>query len=506
MRGCSVTDAPRICVSLAPSSREQLSAWSVNPETTAGADMVELRLDALQPLVQPAEIIGLLAAFDLPIIATCRAAAEGGAWSAGEDERVAVLRACLAADVAHVDVELDASACEELAAAHASRLVVSKHWLEPPASEELRQCADRLLNLRPGAAKLVVAIESVDQAVPVLRTAEALRREGVATTGFVMGKASAAGRLLAGVRGDAWIYARAPLGAETAAGQWSATRLRDQLDVSRWTPCCARFAVVGDPVRQSLSPTVFNAAFAAAEREALYVPLPSARFDRVLRLAQDSDVRGLSVTMPFKRDALMVAATATDVARRIGAANTLRFDDGAWHAHNTDGEGLLAALTPHRDIAGSRAAVLGAGGAARAAAVALRDAGAQVTLVARDARQAAQVAADIGCTGLRLADYEPGAVEIVINATPAGMTATDETPIPTAGLRGEELVLDMIYRPTVTRLLRAARERGCEVVSGLEMFLGQAAAQHDWWFGEAPVAGVMRQAAELQLEAERKRA
>jgi len=506
VRAHTVTGAPRICVSLAPSSRQELATWSASSASVAGTDMVELRLDTIQPPLRPAEVGPLLALFDLPLIATCRMTAEGGAWSAGEGERVALLRACLAAGATYVDVESDAAACEELLAANADRLVVSKHWPGPPSSAQLQHCVARLLERRPGAAKLVVAIERVDEAIPVLQAAEALRSAGVATTAFVMGEASAAGRLLAAARGDAWIYARAPLGAATAAGQWSAARLRDQLVVPRWDASFARFAVIGDPVRQSLSPVIFNAAFAAAGREALYVPLPGDRFDEVLRLAEHSEVRGLSVTMPFKREAMDAAVTLTDAARSIGAANTLRFEDGAWQAHNTDGEGLLAALAPHVDVAGRRVAVLGAGGAARAAAVSLRDAGAQVTLYARDAGRASSVAKDIQCRGRRLSDYGPGGAEVVINATPVGMAATDETLIPTADLQGEELVLDMIYRPTMTRFLRGARERGCTAVSGLEMFLEQAAAQHRWWFEEAPIKGVMRRAAAVQLEAERERA
>jgi len=462
--------------------------------------MVELRLDTIRPVPRAAEVESLLALFQLPLIATCRAAAEGGFWSADERERVAVLRACLASGAAYVDVELGTEACEVLLAAQPRQIVISRHWLEPPTPDELQLCVARLIELRPRVAKLVVAIERADQAIPVLQATEALRQAGIATTGFVMGEASAAGRLLAAACGDVWTYARAPVGAATAAGQWSAPRLHHQLLLRRWQPGFARFAVIGDPVRQSLSPAVFNATFAAAEREALYMPLPGERFDDVLRLAEHASVRGLSVTMPFKREALAVAATATEEARRIGAANTLRFQEGSWHAHNTDGEGLLAALAPHVDVAGRRVALLGAGGAARAAAVTLRDAGADVTLYARDWNRVSEVAGDLGCAGMRLADYACGAAEVVINATPVGMGATDQTPIPTADLQGEELVLDMIYRPGVTRFLHGARERGCTVVAGLEMFLEQAASQHRWWFDEAPVQGVMRHAAVVQLE------
>jgi len=338
--------------------------------------MVELRLDSIRPTLCPTEVAAILGLFDLPIIATCRVGTEGGAWSGEEGERIEVLRACLVAGARYVDVELDTRACEELLAGNASRLVISKHWLEPPSPALLQRCVTRLLELRPGAAKLVVVIERVDEAIPVLEATETLRQAGIETAGFAMGEASAAVRLLAVARGDGWIYGRAPLGPTTAEGQWSATRLRGQLDMPRWDRSFERFAVIGDPIRQSLSPAVFNAAFAAAGRDAVYMPLPGERFGDVLHLAEHSGVRGLSVTMPFKRDALAVAVAVTDVARRIGAANTLRFEDGAWHAHNTGGEGLLGALAPHLDVAGRRVAVLGAGGAARAASVSLLDAGA----------------------------------------------------------------------------------------------------------------------------------
>jgi len=497
-----VIETPRICMSVAPATRDDLRGLKDSTEC-ARPDLVEVRLDAIHPCVDATEVDELVSGFKVPVIATCRTTDQGGGWTGDETARAGVLAAaCRAPEVEFVDVELDASVMPALLGQYRDRLVVSHHWLAPAGGDELRRVVERIIEARPAVAKLVMAIRAAAEAVPLMAAAGQLRAAGIRTAVFGMGEASAGPRLLAASAGDVWTYARSTETAGTAAGQWSVGRLCDQLQISRWRPEFSRYAVVGDPVRQSLSPTVFNAAFAVADRPALYMPLPTSSLADAMALATAGDFAGLSVTMPFKRAALAAATTATEAARCIGAANTLRFKDGTWRAHNTDAEGLDTALRQALDPAGQRVAVLGAGGAARAAAVALGQSGASVTLFARDLERASIVAAAVGCCAARLADYARGMADVVINATPLGMASTTETPIPTASLNGEEVVLDMIYRPRVTRFVREARSRGCLVVDGLEMFLEQAAAQYSWWFGETAPDRVMRRAAIEQLDAE----
>jgi 3-dehydroquinate dehydratase/shikimate dehydrogenase len=500
-----VSSGPRVCISLGVESREHLIGW----KTSGGlgdADLVEVRLDCLDPAVTPDEVAELLDGFAVPVMATCRRGAEGGAWRLDEAARVEVLRACAATGVAYLDIELATAALPEFLEHCRDRVVASHHWATMPDGRAIDAVIGRLRGLRPAMVKLVVPVEVVDGAVRLLPAAAALRAEGIRTAIFPQGEASAAGRLVAAAQGDAWIYARLPGEPGTAAGQWRAALLRHELKVARWRSEYARFSVVGHPVRQSLSPTVFNAAFAAAGAAALYMPLPGHHLGAVLRLAAAGGVGGLSVTMPFKVDALAVSTHATSQARRAGAANTLRRVDGGWEAHNTDGEGLVAALRARGRVRGSRVAILGAGGAARAAAVALQDAGAAPTYLVRDLERAARTAADTGVPCRLLTDYANGDADIIINATPVGMHSTAETPIPTARLNGGEVVLDMIYRPAMTSFLAAATARGCTTVSGLEMFLEQAAAQYRWWLDEAPPDGVMDRAARAQIETEERSA
>jgi 3-dehydroquinate dehydratase/shikimate dehydrogenase len=484
-------------VSWAPRSAEEINARraAVVPD----ADLVELRLDALDPAPSPAEIPALLAGLGLPTIATCRSHDEGGGWRGSEDERLAILQACLEAGADYVDIELDAGACSRIVAEHPTRCVVSRHWEGTPSTAELEAAVRRLVALRPAVGKFVVTPGNPADAIDVLRAGGRLRREGIASCCFALGSAGAASRLLAAARGDAWTYARSPAGDETAAGQWSARRLRDELRLPEWTAGQQLYGVVGDPVRQSLSPAIFNAAFVAEGRRAAYLPLPGGEFDAALRLAGAADVRGLSVTMPFKLEAFERASAATPAAVRAGAANTLRATDSGWEAHNTDGEGVIVALRSAVEPAGARVAVLGAGGAARAAAASLVDVGATVVLCARRPARAAAEANAVGCEHADLADFSRVGADIVVNATPVGMEATAGTPVPTTDLKGSEVVLDMIYRPFQTELLREAGARGCVVIPGLRMFLAQAEAQYRWWFDASAPAGTMEAAARQHM-------
>jgi len=186
------------------------------------------------------------------------------------------------------------------------------------------------------------------------------------------------------------------------------------------------------------------------------------------------------------------------VARRIGAINTIRVENGRWIGGNTDASGFLEPLQQRVRLDGLRAAVLGAGGAARAVIVALASGGGSVTLHARNRQQAEEAAT---LTGVALGSWppEPGSWDLLINCTPLGMyPRVDQTPVPAEHLTGR-CVYDLVYNPTVTRLLRDAAAKGCQTIGGLEMLVAQAREQFEWWMGARPQGGVMREAALKRL-------
>jgi shikimate dehydrogenase len=223
---------------------------------------------------------------------------------------------------------------------------------------------------------------------------------------------------------------------------------------------------------------------------------------RVPELPADGYV-GANVTVPHKRAALAISDEASDVARAIGAANTLSFREGRIHADNTDASGLLASLP--EPPGGKRALVLGAGGAARAVVWAMRDGGAEVEIWNRTTERAEELALHFGATAVATAECETSAYDVVVNATSVGMdrsTTPDggvaglkPLPIDADGLRANQVVVELVYASGETELARAARERGATVVGGLEVLVHQGAESFRIWTGLAPPLEAMRNAA-----------
>jgi shikimate dehydrogenase len=258
-----------------------------------------------------------------------------------------------------------------------------------------------------------------------------------------------------------------------------------------------RLGVLGWPVAHSRSPAMHNAALAAlglAGWRYQHLPVPPSLFAETVRALGPAGFAGANVTIPHKEAALAVATDASPAARAIGAANTLSFGPhGAISALNTDAPGLVAALP--EAPGGKRALVLGAGGSARAAAWALREAGAEVAVWNRTPERARALAADLGVRAVDAA--EPA--DLLVNCTAAGLedpgTTFKELPVAADGLDAYACVVDLVYRVGGTALLEAARHQGCTVVDGIEVLVHQGALSLEAWTGrEAPIEA-MAQAA-----------
>ena len=259
------------------------------------------------------------------------------------------------------------------------------------------------------------------------------------------------------------------------------------------------YGVVGLRSRSLVSPAMHNAAFRAARLDAVYLPLRAADVGDFDAFARAIGLKGASVTIPFKVALCEHVDEAYSVARRIGAINTIRVENGRWVGGNTDASGFLRPLQDrYVALRGMRAAILGAGGGARAVAIALASSGADVRVHARDRARAAQVAMIVsGDAGPW--PPEPGSWDLLVNCTPIGMHPdSDRTPVEAGALTGR-LVYDLVYNPKTTRLLREAKAAGCQTIGGLEMLVAQAHEQFQWWTDVRPAAGVMRAAAERRL-------
>jgi len=252
------------------------------------------------------------------------------------------------------------------------------------------------------------------------------------------------------------------------------------------------FGLVGNPVGHSLSPPMHEAAYDELGMDARYVtfePAPETIADAVAG-AGALGIAGLNVTVPFKEDVLAVVEP-DDLAARVGAVNTVDFGGETPTGHNTDVAGVRRSLAHHDvPVDGRQAVVVGAGGAGRAAAFALADAGAEVAVANRTVPRAEALAADVdgaAAHGLdALEDLVPEA-DVLVNATTVGME-DDETPVPADLLHGDLAVLDAVYRPLETRLLADADAAGTTTVDGAWMLLFQGVAAFELWTGRtAPV-------------------
>jgi len=258
------------------------------------------------------------------------------------------------------------------------------------------------------------------------------------------------------------------------------------------------YGLVGNPVGHSLSPPMHEAAYDATEIDARYVTFEPAPddLDAAIRGADALGVAGLNVTIPFKEQVLEEGLVDPDpLADRIGAVNTMDFTGDRPTGHNTDAEGARRALVEQGgvDLDGATAVVVGAGGAGRAIAFALADAGATVRVANRTVDRATSLAEDLpaaGDPGGHPLDVLPELLEdadVLANATSVGMEA-NVSPVPAEALHADLTVLDAVYRPLKTRLLRDARASGATTVDGAWMLLYQGAAAFERWTGEpAPV-------------------
>ncbi len=263
------------------------------------------------------------------------------------------------------------------------------------------------------------------------------------------------------------------------------------------------FAVIGNPVRHSLSPVMMSACFKALNVPALYAAFHVDEPDSDLKLLHKTGFSGLSVTIPYKEMACRLAEQIDKTAQEIGAANTLRRTSLGWEGLNTDWIGSLRALSAAVEVSARNALILGAGGAARAVAYGLQRAGAKVTIsnrcVERGKVLSRQIKSDfIPLDSLVKVERD---FDIVVQCTSVGLEDTEASPIVfDSFFKPAMTVMDIIYSPRWTAFSRAARDAGCTVVSGLDMLLYQGAAQLEWWLErpvfETPAIEAMRQALE----------
>ena len=462
-----------------------------------GIGLVELRLDYLQGEVQ---VKRLLRDRPCPVIMTCRRKSDGGRWEHSEEARLTLLRTAIVEGADYVDLEDDVAA--GVRRYGVTKRIISHHdFQKTPA--DLTLLHKRLASIDADVVKIAAMANHPTDNLRMLQMVHASR---LPTVGICMGDIGAPTRILGGRCGAPFTYATFNDDRVLAPGQIGWRQMREMYRYDSITAATRIYGVVADPVGHSLSPVVHNAALAAAGIDAVYVPfrVPAEQIDEFLSAASRWPLSGLSVTIPHKESVLRHATAVDGLVQSIGAANTLSFTPAGIEAANTDAtaavESLAAALRgdeqPQNGTLGVKTAVvLGGGGAARAVAFGLKQRGVEVTVTSRTADRAKKIAAEVGCKAVEWAARHRMPSDCVVNATPVGMHPNvDETPYDKEHLRPYMVVFDTVYNPENTLFIKEARSVGCRTVTGVEMFVRQAAIQFRIWHGVEPPQQVMRDA------------
>jgi 3-dehydroquinate dehydratase/shikimate dehydrogenase len=254
------------------------------------------------------------------------------------------------------------------------------------------------------------------------------------------------------------------------------------------------YGVAGDPIRSSLSPLMMNTAFRRETVNAVYLALQTKNVEDLFKLAREIPIQGLSVTMPLKEAVIPFLERTDPLSAKIGAVNTIRrFPDGKFYGFNTDVDAIVRPLERRLSLRDAKILVLGAGGAARAAVFGCRDKGAEVWILNRTPETAQKLARQAGAKTLKREALAKQSFDVIINATPTGMSGNKTPSILAPEELNARMVFDLVYNPIETPLLRMAKQKGLGVISGVEMFVQQGARQFEIWTGKpAPEEEMLR--------------
>jgi len=461
-----------------------------------GAKLVELRLDYIGRSI---DLHRLLKNRPTQVVVTCRRKEDGGRWERTEEERLMLLRSAIAMGVEFVDLEEDIAA--KIPRYGKTKRIVSLHNFEGTPAD--------LQTLYAGLAKqdadVVKIAAQANTFSDTIRMLELMKSATVPTIGISMGDYGTPTRILACRYGAPFTFCVFNADRRVAPGQLSYDQMKNVFRTETIDEETKLFGVVADPVAHSYSPLIHNASFLANKLNFRYLPfrVPADEIAIFLKWCQAEKIGGLSVTIPHKQTVLPLLNQAETSAQGIGACNTIAFIDNPDRemvGYNTDYRAAMDCLTEamskwtgqSESFQGQSVLILGAGGVSRAIGYGLSQRGALITIASRNRLASEALARHINGKAIDWEDrlaVEPG---ILVNGTPVGMfPEMDETPFPTNKLKGRTLVFDTIYNPEQTLFIKGARATGCPVITGLQMFVRQAAYQYRLFTGLEPPVEVM---------------
>jgi 3-dehydroquinate dehydratase/shikimate dehydrogenase len=464
--------------------------WKAAAE--AGVDMVELRIDCLR---RDPDLKRIFKNRPTPAVFTVRRGVDGGLWRGNEEKRQQILREAVALGVEYVDLEMDIAS--KIRRFGKTKRIISYHNVKT-TPVDLQDIAEQCETCDPDVVKVATTATTLAEASRVLHLGVTAKAP---TIPIAMGELGTFTRILGPKYGAPFTYAGFNPERVFAAGMLPFSVLRKDYAYDAIDRQTEVYGVIGDPIEQSLSPAIHNAGFRQLGLNKVMVPfqVPSGELQAFLTELLWLDLKGFSVTIPHKEAILPHLQQKEGAVERTGSCNTVIIqEDGRRIGYNTDYRAAMDSLEAAMgggdgEESGSplldkHALILGAGGVARSLAFGLARRGAHVTLTNRHDERATSLAEEVGCRTVNWGMRASNMVDVVINATPVGMHPNvDDTPLPPAAFsRPNMVVFDLVYHPENTMMLKLARERGCKIVTGVDMFIRQAALQFQLYTGQPP--------------------
>ena len=484
-----------LCVTIARTRHKHTIAEHLQV-AEQGAKLVELRLDYIGRSI---DLSRLLKNRPTPVVLTCRRKEDGGRWDRTEDERLMLLRSAIAMGVEYVDLEEDIAT--KIPRYGKTKRIVSIHNFEG-TPVDLQTIHSGLAKLDADIVKIAVQANSFGDTIRML---ELMKSATVPTIGISMGDYGTPSRILATRYGAPFTFCVFSADRKVAPGQLSFDQMKSIFRADSIDSETQLYGVVADPVAHSYSPLIHNASFLANKLNFRYVPfrVPAEELELFLSWCKEEKIGGLSVTIPHKQSILPMLSQAESAAQGIGACNTVVFAKNADKeliGYNTDYRAAMDCLTEamskwtgkQEPFERESVLILGAGGVSRAIGYGLAQRRANITITSRNKMASEALAKHLNCRWVKWEERHEIEPRILINGTPVGMfPEMDETPFETKNLQGKTLVFDTVYNPEQTLFLKGAKAAGCPVITGLQMFVRQAAYQYRLFTGLEPPIDVM---------------
>lgn len=458
-----------------------------------GAKLVELRLDYIGRSI---DLGRLLKNRPTPVVVTCRRKEDGGRWDRTEEERLMLLRSAIAMGIEYVDLEEDTAA--KIPRYGKTKRIVSLHNFEGTPAD-LESLHAGLAKVDADIVKIAVQSNSFSDTARML---DLMKKAAVPTIGISMGEYGTPTRILGTRYGAPFTFCVFDADRRVAPGQLSFEQMRNIYRAETIDEETKLFGVVADPVAHSYSPLIHNASFLANNLNYRYIPFRVApdELDFFIDWCKREKVGGLSVTIPHKQSILPLLTQAEAAAQGIGACNTVVFSNDELIGYNTDYRAAMDCLSEAMSkitgkpepFAGQSVLLLGAGGVSRAIGYGLAQRQASITVTSRNSESAEELSKQLNGKWISWDERHSVEPRILVNGTPIGMfPEMDETPFRTSKLSENTLVFDTVYNPEQTLFIKGARAQKCPIITGLQMFVRQAAYQYRLFTGLEPPIDVM---------------